>query len=115
MILLIAFAGALGVMRSGAPATGLAISPEIVSFTATPSVISPGETVTVAWKTRSTAAVAIEFGPASHPRGSFERRDDLPSSGTLTFKPTEDTIFVLECDTVFGAMCMSASTTVRMK
>lgn len=102
-------------MRSGAKPAGLAISPEIVTFTATPAVVHPGETVTVAWQTRATAAVAVEWGPESHPRGSFERRDGLPSTGTLTFKPTEDTIYVLECDTVFGAMCMAASATVRVK
>jgi hypothetical protein len=102
LVLLVAFTGALGVMRSGAPATGLAIFPEIVTFTAKPAVISPGESVTVEWKTRASASVAIEWGLESHPRGTLEKRDGLPASGTMTFRPTEDTIFVLECDKAFG-------------
>jgi len=115
LLLLLTFAGALGVMRTGAAPMGLTISPEIVTFTATPSKVSPGEPVTVEWTTRSTTSVTLDWGVEGQARESMEMRDGLPSSGSMTFRPIENTTFVLECETAFGAMCMSASAAVRMK
>lgn len=115
LFLLFALAVSLGVMRSGASPTGLGISPEIVTFTATPQVISRGQSATLTWNTRATASVSMESGPEDRDRGSMQKRVGLPSSGSLTAQPEENTIYVLECETLFGDMCMSASTTVRVK
>jgi hypothetical protein len=115
LLLLVALAASLGVMRSGAAPTGLGISPEIVTFTATPQTIARGQSATLTWNTRSTASVTIESGPESRERGSMEKHAGLPSAGTLIVHPEENTVYVLECETVFGDMCMSASTTVRVK
>jgi hypothetical protein len=105
----------LGVARSRAAESGRVISPEIVSFTATPRVVSPGESATLAWKTRGVASVALEWGPEYHPRGRMQKRTGLDPSGTMTVQPREDTVYVLECETDAGEMCMLASATVRMK
>jgi hypothetical protein len=50
LILLFAVAAALGVMRIEAKPMGLGWSPEIITFTATPAVVHPGESVTLAWE-----------------------------------------------------------------
>lgn len=91
------------------------MDPEIVSFTATPKVISPGQTVTVAWETHGVTSVTVAWAPESNPRGHMQRRAGLPPSGATTFQPQEPTAFVLECDPSPGQMCTAASATVRMR
>jgi hypothetical protein len=115
LFLLLALATALGVMRSRAARIDPAISPEITSFTATPTVISPGESVTLAWKTRGALSVAMEWGPEYHVRRAMQKRTGLPPAGTMTVQPKENTVYVLECEVASGQMCMLASATVRMR
>jgi len=102
-------------MRSGAAPIGLGISPEIVTFTSNPPVIAKGQSATLTWNTRATASVAMEWGPEDHERGTLQKRVGLPASGSLVVQPQENTIYILECETLFGDMCMEASTTVRVK
>jgi hypothetical protein len=102
-------------MRIGAAPTGLGISPEIVGFTASPQAITRGQSATLTWNTRATASVTMEWGPENRDRGSMQKKVGLPSSGTMVVQPEENTIYILECETRFGDMCMSASTTVRVK
>jgi hypothetical protein len=115
MFLLLGVASTLGTTQSKAAQEGLGVYPEIFAFTATPSAIRPGEPVILTWKTRGTASVTMDSGPeAHHTRDMIQRRSGLPSSGTMTVTPKEDTIFELKCDTVAGPMCLTASVTVRM-
>lgn len=113
--LLLVTAAALGVMRSRAEPTGLGFSPEVVTFTATPAVVHPGQPVTLAWQTRGTVSVAMEWGPEKPSRDAVELRAGLPSSGTMTVTPQADTVYELRCYTVAGPMCLPISTTVRTR
>jgi hypothetical protein len=115
LILLLAVAAALGIMRIGAKPMGLGWSPEIVTFTATPAVVHPGELVTLAWETRGTVSVAMEWGPEKPSRDVVQLRAGLPSSGSMTVQPAADTVYELRCYTVAGPMCLPASATVRTK
>jgi hypothetical protein len=101
--------------QSKAAQGSLGVYPEIFTFTATPSAIRPGDPVVITWKTRGTASVTMDFAPeAHHTRDMMQRRSGLPSSGTMTVTPKEDTVYELKCDTVAGPMCLTASVTVRM-
>ena len=95
--------------------TASVIGPEIVSFTATPRVIKPGDSVTVSWETHGVDSVSMEWGPEYHQPGDMQKSTGLPPSGTMTDKPAQDTVYVLECETPVGETCMSASATVRVK
>jgi hypothetical protein len=73
LFLLLALAVTLGLVRSRAARIGSVISPEIVSFTAIPKVISHGQSATLAWETRGVTSVAMERGPEHHPRGALQK------------------------------------------
>lgn len=90
-------------------------APRIESFTATPKVIHAGDSVTLAWVARGVPSVGIAWAPERRPRDSMQRRKDLPPSGTMVVKPEVDTVYVLECESEEGVVCMSASATVRVK
>jgi len=45
----------------------------------------------------------------------MERRTGLPPVGTLKVQPTEDTVYVIECEGGSGQTCTQASATVRVK
>lgn len=111
--LLLATATFWGVSRSEAKPQGLGFSPEIVTFTATPAVVHPGEPVTVRWESRGTSSVSLIWGPEKASRAAKELRAGLPSSGTMIIKPMADTEFELRCYTVAGPMCLPTSTVVR--
>ena len=115
LLLLFGLAVTLGLIRSRAARIGSSVFREIVAFTATPRVISPGESATLAWETRGVVSVAMAWGPESNPRGNMQRRTGLPPLGTMTVQPKEDTVYVLECETDAGQVCMSASASVRVK
>lgn len=113
LFLFFALAGTLALMRN--PTTQVsAVIPAIVSFTAAPQAIGPGESVTLNWETRGVDSVTIQWGPENNPRDNMQKRVGLPPSGTMTFQPQEDTIYVLECETVPVQGCIqSASVRVR--
>ena len=115
LILMLATAAALGVMRTRAVPQGLGFSPEVVTFTATPSVVHAGQPVTLKWDTRGTSSIELEWGPAQPSREGFELHAGLPSSGTMTVMPTADTQYELRCYTVSGPMCLPVSETVHVK
>ncbi len=114
LLLLFVLVATLGVMRTRVASSGAPNPPEIVSFTATPRIVSRGESVTLAWKTSGLASVAMEWGPDYHPRGTMQKRNGLPPSGTMIVQPKENSTYVLECETASGDMCMSASVSVRV-
>jgi hypothetical protein len=115
VFLLLALAATLGVMRRRMTPVAGPISPGIVSFTATPRVISRGESATLAWTTRGLPSVAMEWGPEHGARGRMERRTGLPPNGAMTVQPGENTVYVLKCETESGQVCIEASATVRVK
>ena len=115
LFLLLALAAALGVRRMRAAEPGGVSLPKIVSFTATPNIARPGESVTVAWQTRGAQSMALAWGPAVHAWEDMKRQTGLPPSGTLTDHPRETTIYVLECEDKLGTVCTSASVTVTVK
>lgn len=116
LLLVFALATTLGTRQTQAGQDGLGVYPEIYTFKATPSVIRPGQSVTLSWKTRGTTSVTMDFGPEQHhTRDNMQRRAGLPSSGTMTVNPKEDTVYEMKCDTVAGPMCLTASVTVRMQ
>jgi hypothetical protein len=114
LFLLLAIAATPGAIRSRTESIGPPISHGIVSFTATPRIVKPGESITLQWETRGATSVAIEWGPEHNPRGLNAKRTGLPPSGTMSLQPEEDTVYVLECDTPEGQTCMSASTRVHV-
>ena len=114
LFLLLTVAAAPDVLRSSPLRIG-PVMPEIVSFTVKPKVITRGETVTLAWKTRGVPSVSIAWGPEYHQRGTMQRKTELPPSGTMTVRPMENTLYVLECGTLAGDVCMAASASVRVK
>jgi hypothetical protein len=115
LLLFFAIAAGLGIMRSRAKPTGLGFSPEVVEFTATPAVVHPGEPVTLAWNTRGTVSVAMEWGPEKPSRDALQLRAGLPSTGTMTVQPMADTVYELRCYTAAGPMCLPVSATVRTR
>jgi hypothetical protein len=116
LLILSPLALVLGTTGSQAAPQGLGVSPEVVTFTATPQVARPGDTVTIAWNTRGTTSVTLEWGQEeNHSRATMQQRTGLPSSGKLNFQVTEDTVYDLKCATVTGTMCLPVSVTVRMK
>ena len=114
IFLLLALAGTLAVVRNREPQILPEVAPAIVSFTATPQVIAPGESITLDWETKGVSTVALEWGPANSPRGNLQKESILPPSGTRIFEPQEDTIYVLECETAPVPAC-TASATVRVR
>ncbi|MGD1068741.1 MAG: hypothetical protein ABSB15_01260 [Bryobacteraceae bacterium] len=115
LFLLLALGITLGIMRSRAASIEPASPSGIVSFTATPRVVNAGEASTLAWVTRGADSVTMEWGPAAKPRDAMERRTGLPPVGTLTVRPEEDTVYVIECQGGSGQACTAASATVRVK
>ena len=112
VFLLLALAVTLGVMRSRPNPIGSAISPEIVSFTATPRTITRGQSAKLEWVTRGATSVAMEWAPELRPRGNMRRQTGLPPSGTMTVAPVENTVYILECNPEYDEVCTLASVTV---
>ena len=110
MFLLLALAATLAVVRNRAAA----VSPAILSFTATPQEIRRGESVQLDWSTEGVPTLALAWGPENGLRNNMQKREGLAPSGTMTFQPQEDTIYVLECETRPVLGC-SASASVRVR
>jgi len=114
LFLLLAFAGTLAYVQSRPKPWLTTETPTIMFFMASPQEIPRGGTVTLDWQTRHVPAVALEWGPVGSERGSLQKREGLPATGTMTFQPQEDTIYVLECETTPAQMC-TESASVRMR
>jgi hypothetical protein len=115
LTLILIVAVSLGLVKSRSKPTGLGVYPEIVTFAATPEVVRAGEPVTLTWETRGTVSVAMEWGPPTPAAEALQLRPNLPSSGSITVQPTEDTVYELRCYTVAGPMCLPISATVKVK
>jgi hypothetical protein len=114
LLLFLAIAVTAGIMRSRAVSFGLGTVPEIVSFTATPPVIEPGQTVTLAWNAHGAPSLTMNRGTENDPSDTLPERTGLPASGTITVQPKKDTVYTLTCETADGPMC-ATSVTVRTK
>ncbi len=84
---------------------------EILSFTATPTHVVPGGTVTLEWTTRGVETVALDWMPKGE---HSQHRAGLPPSGTLAVQPKVTTRYVLNCEADSGNSCASQSVTVRV-
>jgi hypothetical protein len=115
LMLVVVCSAALGIVKDSDPYVGLLGVPDVVTFTATPEVVSPGQPVMLAWNTRGTASIAIDFGPEDQPRGTYEHHADLPSIGTMRVKPAKDSIFMVGCETVAKLDCQPHIIRVQVK
>jgi len=76
-------------------------APQVISFTATPAVIAPGQTATLAWSVSNAASVSIDPGLGA-----------APASGSRSVTPSKTTTYTLTASN--GAGSASASTTVTV-
>jgi hypothetical protein len=98
----------ISIMRSRATPRGIAEEPEIVSFSATPSAVQPGEPVTLAWNARGANSLTLNRSTSERSESDEPERTRLPGSGTIVVHPKRDTTYTLTCETADGPMCKSA-------
>lgn len=114
LLLFVAIFVAASVMRSRAKPIGIGVEPEIVSFSASPTVAKPGEPVTLAWNVRGTPSVTVERARKDRPDATEPEQTHLPGKGQLTVHPKSDTVYTLTCETADGPMC-STNLTVHVE
>jgi len=117
LFLLLAFAVALGVKVTKPPQLSTIVPyvrPQIVSFAASARQVNRGEPVTLSWTTTGTTQVSIESRPQLNPGSLGEKKTGLPPWGTMTVKPEEDTVYILECDAPKGVAVVSARVQVQV-
>ncbi len=112
-LLLMAGAATVGVMRINGERTERKGRPGIVSFTAEPKAVLPGQPVKLAWETQGASGVTLEWTNADH--AGAVTRQGLPPSGNLTTHQDENTKYVLNCETVSGQSCGTARLIVKMR
>ena len=82
-------------------------------FEVQPRLISPGEVAVLRWSIKGATRVVIEERTRSsrelHKVGAFT------GNGSLSVRPTEDTIYVLTCEGLTKYSCASVSVRVREK
>ncbi len=76
-------------------------APGILSFTANPSTINPGESSTLSWTTLDATAVNIDNGVGGQ-----------PASGSVTVKPTRTTTYTLTATGTGGTATATATVNV---
>ena len=90
--------------------------PQIMRFTAHPTIIHRGEAVVLHWDAKNAAGVTLEqaVDPKADIRAKFESLGTFPGSGTLEVRPNESTTYVVICgNEIIG--CSSASVHVIVK
>jgi len=90
--------------------------PQIMRFTAHPTIIHRGEAVVLHWDAKNAAGVTLEqaVDPKADIRAKFESLGTFPGSGTLEVRPNESTTYVVSCgNEIIG--CSSASVHVIVK
>ena len=90
--------------------------PQIMRFTAHPTIVHPGETVLLHWDAKNAAGVTLEqaMDPRADIRAAFESLGTFPSSGTLEVRPKAGTTYVVTCgNELIG--CSSASVHIIVK
>lgn len=100
----------VAIIRSHARPTGIGAEPEIVSFTATPSVAKPGQPVVLAWNVRGPTSMQLESATNGHPDATRPERTHLPAKGQITVYPKQDTVYTLTCETAEGPICTTSAT-----
>lgn len=73
--------------------------PEIISFSASSNLLTPGQSVTLTWKSKNTDYCQLISNEAYDSRGNIkDRTQKLPTtSGELTLQPTQTTTYELSC------------------
>jgi hypothetical protein len=97
-------------MHSRAVPDGLGTVPSIVSFTATPPAVKPGEPVTLAWTARGADSLTLFRSTSGRAAASEPERTRLPDSGTIVVHPNHETVYTLTCETAHGPMCQTEVT-----
>lgn len=100
----------VSIMRSRAAPRGIAKEPEIVSFSATPSNVQPGQPVTLAWNARGADSLTLNRSTSERSEADEPERTRLPGSGKIVVHPKRDTTYTLTCATADGPMCTSEVT-----
>ena len=83
---------------SGVAHIGFAISPSIVSFTAIPDTIQPGDSARLSWVTRGADQVTLEWSTEDTPADCLQHVAALPAKGSLKVHPPETTVYKLSCE-----------------
>jgi len=103
---LFAVAACLWLSGSSVAHIGFAISPVIVSFSASPDALQAGGGADVSWETRGADLVALAWGPELAPDECLHRTAALPAKGSLKVHPRENTVYELSCkNNVTEQMC----------
>jgi hypothetical protein len=106
--LFIALIAGISIMRSRAVPHGIGTQPEILSFSATPRVVKPGEPVTLAWNVRGADSLTLSRSTSDRREANEPERTNLPGSGKMVVRPQQDTVYKLTCETADGPMCATA-------
>ena len=113
LILLLLIVGVIvgvSVMRFRAAPRGIAKEPEIVSFSATPATVQPGQPVTLAWNARGADSLTLNRSTSARDDADEPEHKHLPGTGTIVVHPRRDTTYTLTCETADGPMCTSEVT-----
>jgi hypothetical protein len=112
---LIAVAACLGLSGSSVAHIGFAISPVIVSFTASPDTLQAGGSANVSWDTRGADFVTLAWGPELAPDECLHHTATLPAKGSLQVRPRGNTVYELSCkNNVTEQMCAPMTVVVSV-
>jgi hypothetical protein len=88
----IAAAACLGLSGSSAAHIGFAVSPIIVSFTASPDALRDGGSANLSWDTRGTDHATLVWRPELAADDCLPNTAELPAKGSLRVHPRENTV-----------------------
>jgi len=88
------------IVVSGAPSPSVGV-PVVISFSASPSTISPGDSAMLSWVVQGAASVSINHGLGS-----------VATSGNATVSPTATTTYVLSATNSSGTTTVTTVVTV---
>lgn len=99
LICIASFPACFGTSTSSTTTTG---APTIVAFTASPTVITPGQTATLVWNVTNATSVQIDQSVGS----------GLAAAGTVTVVPSYTTTYILTAGNSSGSNSQSLTITV---
>jgi len=112
---LIAVAACLGLSGSSVAHIGFAVSPVIVSFTASPDTLHDGGSADLSWEARGADLVTLALGPELALDECLHHTEALPARGSLKVHPREDTVYELSCkNNVTEQMCAPMTVIVSL-
>lgn len=111
----VAVAACLGLSGTSAAHIGFAVSPMIVSFTASPDTLQTGGSANLNWDTRGTDHATLEWGPELAPDDCLPNTAELPAKGSLKVYPRKNTVYELSCkNSATEQMCAPMTVIVRV-